>query len=176
MTSRDVIHSLFIPAFRVKADVLPNRYHSLWFQATKEGIFPLMCTQYCGTNHSYMVTAVKVLNQDAYNEWLSSASDPGKGKTPEQYGELLYTKRGCNACHAVDGSRLVGPSWKGLFGKSRPLAGGGSIMADAAYIRESILEPTAKVADGFQPVMPTFKGVLTDREIDAITAYIKTLK
>lgn len=176
MTSRDVIHSLFIPAFRVKADVLPNRYHSLWFQATKEGLFPLMCTQYCGTNHSYMVTAVKVVNQDAYNEWLSSASDPGKGQTPEQYGELLYTKRGCNACHAVDGSRLVGPSWKGLFGKSRPLAGGGSIMADAAYIRESILEPTAKVADGFQPVMPTFKGVLTDREIDAITAYIKTLK
>lgn len=176
MTSRDVIHGFFIPAFRTKADVIPNRYHSLWFQATKEGVFPVECTQYCGTNHSYMLTAVKVVNQDKYDEWLAGASDPGKGLTPEQFGEALYSKRGCNACHSIDGSRLVGPSWKGTFGSARSLADGGSATADADYIRQSILEPNAKVVAGFQPVMPTYKGVLTDREIDALIAYIATLK
>lgn len=176
MTSRDVLHSFFIPAFRTKADVIPNRYHSLWFQATRTGIFPVQCTQYCGTNHSYMLTAVKVLEQEAYQEWLANASDPGKGKTPAEFGATLFAKRGCNACHSVDGTKLVGPSVKALFGKKESLADGSSIQVDADYIRQSILEPNAKVVAGFQPVMPTFKGILTDREIEAITAYIQTLK
>lgn len=176
MTSRDVIHGFFIPAFRTKADVIPNRYHSLWFQATRTGVFPVECTQYCGTNHSYMLTAVKVMEPDAYEEWLANASDPGKGKTPAEFGAILYTKRGCNACHSIDGTKLVGPSWKGVFGKGEALADGSTAQVDEAYIRESILEPNAKVVAGYQPVMPTYKGVLTDREIDAIAAYIATLK
>jgi len=176
MTSRDVLHSFFIPAFRTKADVIPNRYHSLWFQATRTGVFPVECTQYCGTNHSYMLTAVKVMEPEGYDEWLANASDPGKGKTPAQFGEILYTKRGCNACHSLDGSKLVGPSWKGIWEKNETFADGSSGTVDAAYIRQSILEPNAKVVAGFQPVMPTYKGVLTDREIEAIAAYIATLK
>ena len=176
VTSRDVLHSFFIPAFRTKADVIPNRYHALWFQATRTGIFPVQCTQYCGTSHSYMLTAVKVVEQGAYEEWLSNASDPGKGKTPEEFGAILYAKRGCNACHSVDGSKIVGPSWKGIFGRMEGMAAGPEMMVDEAYIRQSIMEPNAHVVKGFQPVMPTYKGVLTDREVDAIIAYIKTLK
>jgi cytochrome c oxidase subunit II len=176
MTSRDVLHSFFIPAFRTKADVIPNRYHSLWFQATRTGVFPVECTQYCGTNHSYMLTAVKVLEQDAFDTWLTAAGDPGKGKTPAEFGAVLYSKKGCNACHSLDGSKLVGPSWKGIFGKNESFADGSNAPVTADYIRQSILEPNAKVVAGFQPVMPTYKGVLTDREIEAIAAYIATLK
>jgi cytochrome c oxidase subunit 2 len=176
MTSRDVIHSFFIPAFRTKADVLPNRWHALWFQATRTGTFPVVCTQYCGTNHSYMWTAVKVLEREAYDEWLANASDPGKGKTPEQFGAILYSKRGCSACHSIDGSRGVGPSWKGLYGKSENCGAGGMVTVDDEYLQQSMMEPTAKVVMGFQPVMPVFKGVLSDREVAALIAYIKTLK
>ncbi len=176
MTSRDVLHSFYIPAFRTKADVIPNRYHALWFQATRTGVFPVECTQYCGTNHSYMLTAVKVVEPEAYEEWLATASDPGKGKSPAQFGAILYQKRGCNACHSIDGSKAVGPSWKGLFGRTENCGAGGMVMVDEAYIRESMMEPTAKVVMGFQPVMPVFKGVLSDREIVALIEYIKTLK
>jgi cytochrome c oxidase subunit II len=120
MTSRDVLHSFFIPAFRTKADVIPNRYHSLWFQATRTGVFPVECTQYCGTNHSYMLTAVKVLEQEAFDTWLTAAGDPGKGKTPAEFGAVLYTKKGCNACHSVDGSKLVGPSGRASSARTSP--------------------------------------------------------
>jgi cytochrome c oxidase subunit 2 len=176
MTSRDVLHSFFIRDFRTKADVLPNRYHSLWFQATRTGTFPVQCTQYCGTNHSYMLTAVKVVEREAYDEWLANASDPGKGKTPEQFGAILYTKRGCSACHSIDGSKGVGPSWKGLYGRQEMMTTGTGTMVDEAYLKESMMAPTAKVVMGFQPVMPVFQGVLSDREVAALIAYIKTLK
>lgn len=176
MTSRDVIHSFYILAFRTKADVLPNRYTSLWFQATRTGTFQVQCTQYCGTNHSYMLTAVKVLEPEAYQEWLASASDPSKGKTPEAFGAILYTKRGCSACHSIDGTKMVGPSWKGIYGETVDCGTGGKVMVDDDYIRQSMLEPAAKVVLGYAPVMPTFKGVLTDREQDALIAYIKSLK
>jgi cytochrome c oxidase subunit 2 len=175
MTSRDVLHSFFIPAFRAKADVLPNRWHALWFQATRTGVFPVECTQYCGTNHSYMWTAVKVVEPDAFNEWLANASDPGRGKTPEQFGALLYQKRGCNACHSVDGSKGVGPSWKGLYGRQET-TNVGMVNVDEAYLKESMMIPTAKIVTGFQPVMPVFQGVLSDREVAALIAYIKSLK
>lgn len=175
MTSRDVLHGFFIPAFRTKADVIPNRWHSLWFQATRTGVFPVQCTQYCGTNHSYMLTAVKVVEQEAYEEWLTAASDPGKGLSPAEFGAALYTKRGCNACHSVDGTKMIGPSWKGVYG-SQEATSAGSIAVDDAYLRESILEPNAKVVAGYQPVMPTYKGVLSDREVVAIIEYIKSLK
>lgn len=175
MTSRDVLHSFFIPAFRTKADVLPNRWHSLWFQATRTGVFPVQCTQYCGTNHSYMLTAVKVLEPEAYATWLENASDPGKGKTPAEFGAILYQKRGCNACHSIDGTNAVGPTWKGVYGKPEATSAG-TVTVDDAYLKESIFAPQAKIVTGYQPVMPTFQGVLSDREVGAIIEYIKTLK
>jgi cytochrome c oxidase subunit 2 len=176
MTSRDVLHSFFVPAFRIKADVLPNRYTSQWFQATRTGIFVVECTQYCGTNHSYMLTAVKVLEPEAYQEWIANASDPGKGKTPEEFGQILYTKRGCNACHSVDGNKGIGPTWKALYGKSEDVGPAGMVTVDDAYLKESFYEPAAKVVAGYQPIMPTYKGTLSEREAEALIAYIKSLK
>lgn len=176
MHSRDVLHSFYVPEFRVKADVIPGRYHTLWFEATRTGSFKVFCTEYCGTNHSYMLSGVKVLDYPAYEEWLAAASDPGKGKTPEEFGKVLYTKKGCNACHTLDGSKGIGPTWKGLFGRSEALANGQSVSADENYIRSSIYEPNAQVVAGYQPVMPTYKGILKDNEVDALISYIKTLK
>jgi cytochrome c oxidase subunit II len=176
MTSTDVIHSFFVPAFRQKADVIPNRYHTMWFEATKTGTFPVECTQYCGTNHSYMWTAVKVVSDADYQTWLAAAADPSKGKTPVEYGKELYTKRGCNACHSLDGARLVGPSWKGIWNKQEKMVGGASVLVDENYLRESMLEPMAKVVDSYAPVMPTYKGVLGDKEVESIIAYIQSLK
>src|SRR5215217_331222 len=178
MTSNDVIHSFFIPSFRAKADVVPGRYNSLWFEAVKTGVFPVLCTQYCGTSHSYMLTAVKVLEQDAYEQWLKTAAEAsqGGGMTPEEFGAQLYTKQGCNACHSVDGKTNIGPTWKSLYGHSVALASGASVTADDAYIKNSILDPASQVVAGFQPVMPSYKGKLSDRQVEALIAYIKSLK
>ncbi len=176
MTSKDVIHSFYIPNFRTKADVLPNRYTSLWFQATRTGTFQVECTQYCGTNHSYMLTAVKVVEPDAYKVWLENIGDLGKGKTPEEYGAILYTKKGCSSCHSIDGSRQIGPSWKGIYGMMENVTPGGSVKIDDDYIRESIMAPSTKVVNGYSPVMPVFKGSLTEKEVLALIAYIKSLK
>jgi cytochrome c oxidase subunit 2 len=175
VTSTDVIHGFYVPAFRTKADVVPGRYHSLWFEATKTGVFPVLCTQYCGTSHSYMLTAVKVVEPDEYKEWLAGAASGGD-MPPAEFGATVYTKRGCNACHSVDGAAGIGPTWKGLFGASRTFAAGGSATADEAYIRNSVLDPASQVVAGFPPVMPSYKGILSDREIEGITAYIQTLK
>ncbi len=176
MTSVDVIHSFFVPAFRQKADVVPNRYHTLWFEATKTGVFPVQCTQYCGTNHSYMMTAVKVVTQEEYQTWLAAAADPSKGKSAADYGKELYTKRGCNACHSVDGTRLVGPTWKAIWNEPVKLTSGSTVTIDENYLRESMLDPMAKVVDGFAPVMPTYKGILSDKDVESLIAYIQSLK
>jgi cytochrome c oxidase subunit 2 len=178
LTSTDVIHSFFIPAFRQKADVVPGRYHSLWFEAVKPGVYPVLCTQYCGTSHSYMLSAVKVLERDDYEDWVKKAAEAsqGGGMTPEEFGAQLYTKQGCNACHSLDGSANIGPTWKGLHGRTVSLASGGSVTANDDYLKNSILEPASQVVAGFQPVMPPYKGKLSDRQVEALIAYIKTLK
>ncbi len=176
MTSTDVIHSFFIPAFRTKADVIPGRYHSLWFEATKTGVFQVFCTQYCGTNHSYMWTAVKVVTPDEFQAWVAAAADPSKGKTPAEFGEILYSQKGCVACHTVDGSTGIGPTWKGIWGISVPLEDGRSVTVDEAYVKKSMNEPATDVVKGFQPIMPPFQGVLSDKEEDALVAYIQSLK
>ena len=176
MTSTDVIHSFFIPAFRTKADVIPGRYHSLWFEATKTGVFQVFCTQYCGTNHSYMWTAVKVVTPDGFQAWVAAAADPSKGKTPAEFGEILYSQKGCVACHTVDGSTGIGPTWKGIWGISVPLEDGRSVTVDEAYVKKSMNEPATDVVKGFQPIMPPFQGVLSDKEEDALVAYIQSLK
>ena len=175
MSSTDVIHSFFVPVFRMKMDVVPNRYTVTWFEATSTGLYDLFCAEYCGTQHSGMIGKVRVLNDVDYAEWLDSEQGPGEGVTPAQWGEQLYKSRACYTCHSVDGSRLVGPSLKGRYGGSVFLSDGTQLSMDENYIRESILNPRAKVATGFDPVMPTYQGLLKERDVDALIAYIKSL-
>lgn len=176
MSSKDVIHSFYVAEFRTKRDVLPNRYSISWFEATSADTFLIQCTEYCGTSHSEMLGKVIAVSETEYNKWLETNSNPGEGLTPEAYGEKLYTSKACITCHSLDGKPGSGPSWKAIFGKSEKMTDGSSITVDENYIRESILNPQAKIVAGYQPVMPTYQGILKDREIDAIVAYIKTLK
>jgi len=172
MTSEDVIHDFFVPAFRVKKDVLPGRYATLWFEATKPGEYHLFCAQYCGTQHSGMVGRIVVMEPAEYVRWL------GGGATEvsmTEAGEKLFQRLGCSTCHRLDGTGQ-GPSLVGLFGKPVQLAGGKSVTADEDYIRESILDPRAKITAGYQPVMPIFKGLISEDGILQIMAYIKSLK
>jgi cytochrome c oxidase subunit II len=175
MSSKDVIHSFFVPSFRIKMDVLPNRYTMTWFEATDTGSYDLFCTEYCGTKHSAMIGKVKVVGEREYAQWLESSSKVGEGMSVEDYGAKLYAQKACITCHSVDGKAGTGPSFKGLFGETTKLEGGGTVIADENYLRESILTPQAKVALGYQPVMPTFQGILKDKQIDALIAYIKSL-
>jgi len=177
MSSADVIHSLFVPAFRVKQDIVPGRYTKMWFNATRAGEYTLFCTEYCGTQHSDMLAKVVVHESLAeYEKWLADVSNIHENLTPPEAGQVLYVKRGCQQCHSVDGTAKTGPSFKGTFGTQQKLRDGTDITVDENYVRESILDPMAKVRAGFNPVMPTFRGSLTDQDIDAIIAYMKTLK
>ena len=176
MSSRDVIHGFYIPDFRIKMDVVPNRYTITWFEAVQTGVFNIFCTQYCGKGHSEMIAKVKVLGEREYNDWLISETKAGEGMSLEDFGAKLYVSRACVTCHSVDGTANVGPSLKMIFGHQVKLADGSSVSADENYIRESILNPQARIVAGYQPVMPTFQGILNDRELDALIAYIKSLK
>ncbi|TFH02275.1 MAG: cytochrome c oxidase subunit II [Calditrichales bacterium] len=177
LSSQDVIHSFFVPDFRIKMDVLPNRYTTAWFEAVNVGEYDIYCTEYCGKGHSEMLGKVKVLSQEDYAAWLEkSAVDIPEGMSLEEAGAALYNDKACITCHTVDGSPGVAPSFKGTFGSTRILADGSQVVVDENYLRESMLEPQKKVVQGFQPVMPTFQGVLRDRQIDALIAYIKSLK
>jgi cytochrome c oxidase subunit 2 len=176
MTSEDVIHGFYVPAFRLKRDVLPGRYVKLWFRAIKQGEYQIYCTQYCGTGHSDMWAKVVVHEPGGFERWLDEASNFLKTMSPAQAGERLYRSRGCAQCHSVDGAGGTGPTFKALFGHLVPLEGGKTVTADEDYVRESIMDPQAKIVLGFQPVMPTFKGRLSDHEITAIIEYLKTLQ
>ena len=179
MSSDDVIHSLYIPAFRLKMDVVPGRFTKTWFQATQTGEHQLFCAEYCGTKHSTMLAKVVVHPSGEFEKWLEEAANFLKRMTPVEGGALLVQRRGCAQCHSVDGSAKVGPSFKGSFGTQQPVepvASGETVTVDENYIRESIMEPMAKVRAGYKPVMPTYKGQLKDEEIAAIIAYIKSLK
>lgn len=175
MTSEDVIHSLFVPAFRIKRDVVPGRYTKIWFRATKAGRFQVFCAEYCGTGHSDMLTYVEVHEPGGFERWLEAASNLLNTLPPAEAGRKLYQSRGCSQCHSVDGAGGIGPTFKGLFGHEVVLKGGTKAVADENYIRESVLEPMAKIVAGFEPVMPTYKGRLKDQEITAIVEYIKSL-
>ena len=176
MSSDDVIHSLYVPAFRLKMDVVPGRYTKTWFHATEPGEHQLYCAEYCGTQHSTMLAKVVVHPRGEFEKWLEEAANFLERMTPAEGGALLVQRRGCIQCHSVDGTARIGPTFKGVFGTSQPLASGENVTVDENYILESILEPMAKLRAGFQPVMPTYKGQLKDEEITAIIAYIKTLK
>jgi cytochrome c oxidase subunit 2 len=172
MTSEDVIHDVFVPAFRVKADVIPGRYTNIWFQATKPGRYHLFCAEYCGTRHSGMVGEVVVMDPNEYQTWLSGGAPEGSLAST---GAKLFADLACNTCHRPD-AQGRGPVLDGLFGKTVELTGGGTVVADEAYVRESILLPAAKVAAGFQPIMPTFQGLVTEEQLLALIEYVKSLQ
>jgi cytochrome c oxidase subunit 2 len=176
MSSTDVIHGFYIPDFRIKQDVLPNRYTTVWFEAPNPGDHVLTCTQYCGRGHSEMRGTVRVVPESEYDKWLASGpSGPAEGVPPEQYGESLYKSKGCVSCHTTDGTASVGPTFKDMFGKKVALEDGRTVIADENYIRTCILEPEKTRVKGFPAVMPTFQGTLKDNDVDAIIAFIKSL-
>ena len=175
MSSQDVIHSFFVPDFRVKMDVLPNRYTIAWFEATEPGTYDLFCTEYCGTGHSKMLGKVRAVSEPEFAAWVEQNSNIGQGMSLAEFGAKLYKSKACITCHTVDGSPLVGPSFKGVFGHKVKLSDGRTVTADENYLRESILKPQAKVVQGFQPVMPTYQSILKPREVDALIEYIKSL-
>jgi cytochrome c oxidase subunit 2 len=175
-SSEDVIHSLYIPQFRLKQDVVPGRYGNLWFRATDPGEYEIFCAEYCGTGHSDMLATVVVHPPGEFEKWLEDASNFLDRMSPVEAGKLLYSQRGCKQCHSIDGSAGTGPTFKGIWGTQRVLQDGSRVLFDENHVRESILDPQAQVLAGFDPVMPTFKGKLKDREITAIIAFLKSLK
>ncbi len=179
MTSEDVIHSFFIPAFRIKSDVVPGRYSTLWFEPTKVGTYHLFCAEYCGTEHSLMIGKVVVMEPSEFQAWLSESphhvTRGALSGSPREIGRELFTQKGCITCHK-GASGIMGPSLTGVFGRERKLSDGRTVVADLAYLRESILAPQAKLLDGYQPVMPTFQGQIDEDGILALIEYIKSLR
>jgi cytochrome c oxidase subunit II len=169
MTSQDVIHSYYIPAFRVKQDVLPGRYSYQWFTPTKVGEYHLFCAEYCGTLHSGMIGKVVVMEQSAYQSWLSGAVQ-AQGSTSNA-GAKLFADYGCATCHGQQA-----PTMAGLYGSKVTLADGSTVTADDEYLRESILNASAKIVQGFPPIMPSFRGQLSEEQIVQMIEYIKSLK
>ena len=171
MTSQDVIHSFYVPAFRIKQDVLPGRYTTAWFRATKPGVYHLFCAQYCGTMHSGMIGQVTVMEPAQYEAWLSGGGTTGSLAAS---GESLFQQLGCPTCNRSD-TQGRGPNLVGIFGKPVQLEDGRTVVADENYIRESILSPTAKVMSGFKPIMPVFQGLVGEEQLNALVAYVKSL-
>ncbi|HEV8537889.1 MAG TPA: cytochrome c oxidase subunit II [Bacteroidota bacterium] len=170
MTSQDVIHSFFIPAFRTKQDVLPGRYSTEWFEATKPGTYHLFCAEYCGTSHSGMTGNVIVMDPADYEQWLSGKT----GMTMASGGEQLFQQFGCHACHRRDTGQR-GPSLEGLWGRQVKLAGGEVVTADQHYVRESIMNPGAKVVSSYQVLMPNYRSQLSEDQLNQLIEYIKML-
>ncbi|RHX93182.1 cytochrome c oxidase subunit II [Leptospira stimsonii] len=177
MTSQDVLHSFYVPAFRNKMDAIPGRYTTFTFTPTEKGDFVVYCTEFCGTSHSNMLSAIRVVDSETYDKWYAAAGNVDLSKVPPaELGKKLYAEKACAGCHSIDGSRLVGPSYKGLFGSAREFEAGPGANADENYLRKSILQPTAQVVKGYPPAMPSYQGQLSDDEINALIEYIKTLK
>jgi cytochrome c oxidase subunit 2 len=173
LASEDVIHDFFVPAFRVKMDVVPGHYNTMWFRPTRTGRYHFFCSQYCGTNHAVMGGWVTVMEPSDYAAWLSGST--GEDVNPVVAGERLFAEKACSTCHLSNGTGRA-PSLNGVYGGSVHLADGSSVTADDAYIRESILVPNAKIVAGYQPLMPAFQGQLTEEQIMSLTAYIKSLQ
>ncbi len=177
MRSEDALHSLFIPAFRCKTDVVPGRVTYMWFEPIIEGTYDLFCAEYCGDEHSNMITKVVVHNDDEYAKWLAEAAKPPEH--PVAHGQWLYERMGCKACHSSEpDQRIVGPSFAGTYGTEQKMVSGEAVKVDENYIRQSILEPQKKIREGYQTasLMPSFQGKLDDQEITALTMYIEALK
>jgi cytochrome c oxidase subunit 2 len=172
LTSEDVIHSFFVPAFRVKKDVVPGRYNTTWFQATKPGRYHLFCAEYCGTKHSAMIGEVIVMEPADFQAWLSGGIP---GASLATVGQKLFAELACTTCHKPD-STGRGPVLEGVFGNPVKLANGETVIADEGYLRESIATPSAKVVEGYQPVMPSYQGLVSEEGLAQLIAYIQTLK
>jgi cytochrome c oxidase subunit 2 len=170
MTSQDVIHSFYVPVFRMKQDVLPGRYTVAWFRATKPGTYHLFCAEYCGTQHSGMIGSIVVMQPAQYEAWMNG----GPAGPLSATGEKIFAELGCSTCHRTD-TQGRGPNLQGVFGKPVVLEDGRSVVADENYVRESILDPGAKIVSGFKPVMPTFQGLVSEEQLNALVAYVKSL-
>ena len=176
LTSQDVIHGFYAPAFRIKQDVVPGMTNTLWFQPTEVGTFDVMCSQYCGLEHSHMLSKIVVLSQEEFTKWYQTKKEEGAAKGPPS-GFQLYQVMGCVACHSTDGSPRVGPTFKGLLGKKEEVISGGkkeTLVVDEAFIRKFISEPNVVHIEGYPPIMP--KISMTDEELTALVDYIKSLK
>lgn len=172
LASEDVLHAFFVPAFRIKQDVVPGRYNVVWFEATRTGQFRIFCAEYCGTDHSKMGGMVTVLEKEEYESWLRGERSP-QG-SPAAAGEDLFTSLACATCHESEDTER-GPSLHGLFGSEIRLASGATVRVDDQYLRESILDPAQKLRDGYRPLMPTFAGQVTEEQVAGLVRYIKTL-
>lgn len=172
MTTEDVIHDFFIPAFRIKMDVVPGKYTTQWFEATKPGTYRFFCAEYCGMNHSGMIGQVVVMEPREFDNWLSGNAG---NATPAVAGQQLYHSLGCVSCHGANGEGGRGPTLAGVFGRQVQLANNQTVRADEVYIRESIINPQAKIVNGFGPIMPTFQGQVTEDQLMQLLAFIKSL-
>jgi cytochrome c oxidase subunit 2 len=172
MTSQDVVHSFYIPAFRIKQDVIPGRYTTLWFHATRPGTYHLFCAEYCGTQHSGMIGSIVVMAPEDYEAWLSGGG--GEGSLAST-GQKLFQQLGCGSCHRSD-TQGRGPNLSGVFGKPVLLEDGRTVTADENYVRESILNPGAKIVAGFKNIMPSFQGVVNEEQLLGLIAYVKSLQ
>ena len=175
MTSSDVIHSFYVPDFRVKKDVVPGRYNKIWFEATEVGEYNLFCTEYCGQQHSTMITKVVVEPMDDFLAYLEERGKWWEGEKPAEVGATVHKEKGCVACHSLDGTAGTGPSWQDVFNNERQLADGSTVVADEEYIRESILNPGKHVLAGYGNVMPTFQGTIKDPEITGVIELMKSI-
>jgi len=173
MTTEDVIHDFFVPAFRTKADVIPGRYRTVWFEATKPGRYHLFCAEYCGMNHSGMTGSIIVMEPREFDDWLSGNVG---STTPAAAGQQLFQTLGCASCHGANGEGGRGPTLAGAFGKTVQLQGGGTVLFDEGYVRESITNPQAKLVQGFGPIMPTFQGQVSEDQLVQLIAFIKSLQ
>ncbi len=178
MISQDVIHSFFVPAFRIKRDVLPGRYTVAWFNATKKGKFHLFCAEYCGLDHSRMIGRIIVMEPEEYELWLEEGSvvsqKEDKPIPPEEKGKILFGKLGCGSCHRAEDSPLA-PSLVGKYGTEVELSDGSTVKVDDDYLRESILDSQAKIVKGYNPIMPVYAGQLSEEDVMNLVAYIKSL-
>jgi cytochrome c oxidase subunit 2 len=172
ITSEDTIHSFFVPAFRIKKDAVPGRYNVAWFRATKPGTYHLFCAEYCGTEHARMTGRIVVMAPEGYQTWLAGGPP---ADSPVVAGEKLFVELNCITCHRPD-SAGRGPVLQGIFGRPVRLASGDTVVADEAYVRESIVNPAARVVAGYQPVMPTYQGQVTEEQLIALVAYIQSLQ
>jgi cytochrome c oxidase subunit 2 len=174
MQSRDVIHSFFVPDFRIKQDVLPGRYTTAWFQTKNAGESVVFCTEYCGSGHSDMMAKVIAMEPNEFDVWLTDAKAESEKELPlAELGRQLYQQQGCMGCHSVDGSAMIGPTFAGLFGKERNFTDGTTAIADEEYLQESIYEPRNKIVVGYNPVMISYQGILNDQQVNALIEFIK---
>jgi len=176
LSSSDVIHGFYIPAFRVKKDIVPGRYNRIWAQAEVAGVYDIFCTQYCGDKHSQMRAKVTVEDRATYDKWLSDATLKDSQLPPVDHGRLLWNRK-CSSCHTIDGTASTGPTWKNLFGHEVEFADGSKTIADENYIRSMITNPNNRLVKGFQPVMPSFQGQLKDatHDVDHLIEFIKSV-